>query len=263
MDQNAPDPPAPIPTLQPDQPEPHKLSVWKRKRFKLLVITAVGVTVLALGVGAWKLTSSKKSPNSTANLEPGQNLHDSNSDVPETSDIKQYENGFLGLNLAYPATWTLTEPENKDAVRLESPEFKYQTSTGEQTTGNFRIYVRKGAREADSKYIGRGLAIKPSEKITYSQPVAGQRTETLLSSFGLDSADNFAFFLIAGNFQLNTGESLGPTYGKEAETYIIAGGYSSKDLVDDLATNPVPTDYYSQTNAYKQAVDIIKSLQLH
>jgi len=68
--------------------------------------------------------------------------------------------------------------------------------------------------------------------------------------------------MIAGNFQLNTGETLGPSYGKESETFIVAGGYSAKDLTDDMATNKVPTQGYNQTNAYKQALDIVKSLQL-
>lgn len=243
--------------------KPPKRRPWQSLKPKPLLYIVAGVMLLAVGLAVWKLAGSTKSTTPDTNSTANQQDKSSNNDVPQTSEIKQYENGFLGLNLAYPATWTVSEPESKDAVKLESPQFSYETADEQQVTGNFRVYIRKGAREADSKYIGRGLAIKPSEKITYSQPVTGQRTDTLLSSFGLDSTDNFAFFLIAGNFQLNTGESLGPTYGKEIETYIIAGGYSGKDLVDDLATNPVPSNNYDQTNAYKQAVEIIKSLQLH
>jgi hypothetical protein len=256
--------PAPLPDNSKPTVAPPKHRWLQRFKPKMLIFATAGLVLLAIGLVAWKFTGSKQSADNAERTAPASQTNSGvDSDVPQATDIKQYENGFLGLNLAYPATWTATEPESKDAVRLESPEFNYKTANGEQTAGNFRVYIRKGAREADSKYIGRGLAIKPSEKITYSQPVAGQRTETLISSFGLDSTDNFAFFLIAGNFQLNTGESLGPTYGKELETYIIAGGYSSKDLNDDLATHPVPTANYDQTNAYKQAVEIIKSLQLH
>ena len=68
--------------------------------------------------------------------------------------------------------------------------------------------------------------------------------------------------MVAGNFQLNKGDTLGPDYGKEPETFIVTGGYSSSVLTDDLATNKVPLDSYRQTNAYKQAIAIIKSLKL-
>ncbi len=68
--------------------------------------------------------------------------------------------------------------------------------------------------------------------------------------------------MIAGNFSLQKDESLGPEYGREPETYIIAGGYSSTELTDDLATNQVGLEYFSQTNAYKQAIEILKSLKI-
>jgi hypothetical protein len=147
-------------------------------------------------------------------------------------------------------------------VRLESPDFSYQTTSKGTVTGNFRIYIRKGARTVDGKYIGRGYAFQPSEKLVYAQPALGQRADTYLSLFGLDTPDNFAFFLIAGNYNLNKGDTLGPDYGKEIDTYIIAGGFSAKDQKDDLATNPVSTEMVKISNAYKQAQVILKSLQL-
>src|SRR5690606_36986054 len=130
----------------------------------------------------------------------------------------------------------------------------YETTSKGVVNGNFRVYIRVTAREIDGKYIGRGFAIAPSEPLVYSNPLSTQRKDTYLSAFGLDKTDNFNFFLIAGNFNLKKGDSLGPNFGKEAGTYIIAGGYSSDDLKDDLAMNTVPTDSYSKTEAYKQAI---------
>jgi hypothetical protein len=160
----------------------------------------------------------------------------------------------------HPDGWKASEAGG--GVRLSSPNFTYQTKSGEQVDGNFRIYIRLGAREQDGKYIGRGVAIKSSEELKYSDPLPGQRKTTLLSSFGLDKTDNFGFFLIAGNFELKKGETLGPNYGKEADAFIVTGGYSSDELKDDLATNMMSVDGYDQTNAYKQAVAIVQSLQL-
>ncbi|MDB5164013.1 MAG: hypothetical protein JWS12_631 [Candidatus Saccharibacteria bacterium] len=183
------------------------------------------------------------------------------SDVPDVTGTKKYTNAALSLTLNYPSTWTATDGTD-GGVRFVSPDFTYKTTNKGTLTGNFRIYIRQGARPPDSKYIGRGVAIQPSEQLTYTQPTSSQRKQTYVSFFGLDTADNFAYFFVAGNFNLKKDDTLGPNYGKEADTYIISGGYSAKDLVDDMATNTVPTTSFQTTKAYKQAIDIIKSLQL-
>ena len=164
------------------------------------------------------------------------------------------------LELKYPDNWTVTETTD-NGLRIESPEFSYQTIDKGDVTGYFRIYIRKSARSSDGKYIGRGVALQPSEKLVYSQPTISQRKETSLTLFGLDTTDHFAYFLLTPNFQLNTGETMGPNYGKEIEAYIIGGGYSTKTLTDDLATYKVSKDGLTQKNSYKQAIEIIGSLK--
>ena len=83
-----------------------------------------------------------------------------------------------------------------------------------------------------------------------------------MSLFGLDTHNNFGFFLIAGNFQLNPGDTLGPNYGKEPDTFIVSGGYSDPKLTIDMATHPVDPTYITTSKAYSQAQDILKMLQL-
>ncbi len=239
-----------------------------RRSKKPLFIGLCIVLLAGLAFGGWKLFGSKKPLQQSTSKPSGQNESNQpsqtlNKDVPEAGGTKEYESGFLGVKVTYPDNWTATESENRDSVRIESPAFSYQTVDKGQVSGSFRIYIRKGARAEDSKYIGRGYAIKDSEKLTYSKPSLDQRKETNLSLFGLDKPTNFAFFLIAGNYSLKKGDTLGPNYGKEAETFIIAGGYSAKDLKDDLATNQVSPEMIESSSAYKQAIDILKSLQLH
>jgi hypothetical protein len=241
------------PVPQPGKPKPR----WYLVPIVLLVLGLIGF-------GIWKFVlSDKPKPESNQNTA-SQDSQTSNTptvaDVPDATSTKEYSNGFMGLKLTHPDTWVVTEANN--GVRLESPTFDYQTEAKGKVNGQFRIYIRKGARTNDGTYIGRGYAIQPSEKLTYSNPAPGQRTDTNLTLFGLDEPTNFAFFMIAGNYSLQKGDTLGPGYGKEAETYIIAGGFSEKTLTDDLATNPVNPDLLKTSNAYKQAVEILKSLQL-
>ncbi len=232
--------------------KPRKKLPPLKKPLKLIVIILM---IAVLGFGAWKLFGSKDS-NKTSSPQTKQ----STSEATESSATKEYESAPLSLKLNYPESWKVAEAEG--GVRFTSPNFTYQSVSNEQVDGHFRVYIRQGARDVDGKYIGRGVAIKPSEKLAYSDPLQGQLKTTYLTSFGYDKTDNFAFFLIAGNFNLKTGETLGPNFGNKPEDYIIAGGYSSDELKDDLQMNMVPVDGYDQTDAYKQAVDIVKSLQL-
>jgi len=256
----------PDPTVEhspfPSYPYPKLPPAKGKKPYYWIVLAILAIAILA--IGAWKLLGSNK-PNakptpSTAQTQDIDKI--SAKDVPDATGTKTYDNGYLGVNLTYPDSWVATESDNKDSVRLESPSFSYQAAEKGRIAGNFRIYIRKGARTVDGKYIGRGVAIGPSEKLVYAKPTSGQRSDTNLSLFGLDTPDQFAFFLIAGNFQLNKGDTLGPDYGKEAETFIIAGGFSAPDLKDDLATNSVPITGQQSSNAYKQAIEILKSLRL-
>jgi hypothetical protein len=235
--------------------------------FKKIAIWIGSLAAISLiSYGAFNLYQTSKTKNTSENNQSAtqapspQAINAPNgSDIPAAELTESYSGQDVHVEFTYPKTWKVSEAEA--GLRIESPVFSYPT-TGGQKDGNFRIYIRTGSRAVDGKYIGRGVAIKPSEKLTYKAPAVGQRSDTLLSTFGLDTPDNFAFFLIAGNFQLQKGGSLGPEYGHEAETYIIAGGYSGVDLKEDLATYPVRLDYYASTNAYKQAIEIIKTLKL-
>lgn len=252
----------------PGEPE-RTSSVRKTKKpfptRKLIIVIAI-IALGGIAFGVYKFVWNKDTPassNTSQDTTPETTTQTSSgpTDVPTVSETKTFEGNFPRSELTYPANWTAMETADR-GIRVESPEFSYTLVDGTETTGHFRIYIRQGAREIDSKYIGRGVASLPSEILTYVEPAPGQRTETNLSFFGLDTDDHFAFFFIAGNFTLQKGDTLGPSYGREAETYIISGGYSAKTLADDLATHPVPLEYFNQTSAYAQALDILKSLKL-
>ena len=243
--------------------ERHSITT-KKRRIPLLVII-VGIIILLLAVAPFiylKLhKSTKKTDQTQALTAPIIATPTLAQDVPDSTAIKPYENGPLGLKLSYPDNWKPTNTTDQ-GVRIESPDFTYDTVGKGTVKGNFRIYIRKGARAADSKYIARGVAIATSSALVYVQPALGQRKDTLLTQFGLDTPDNFAFFFVAGNFNLKQGDTLGPNYGKEPETFIVSGGFASADLTDDMATNPVSIELIKTSNAYKQALQILASLQL-
>ncbi len=230
------------------------------RRKKLLILISI-ILVAGVVFTAWKLfkpKSSEKSPNPASQSQP--NPPPQASEIPSTAGKKTHKSSAVGIEFAYPSDWTVSEKDG--GIHVASPQFDYETASGENTTGTFRIYIRKGAREVDSKYIGRGVVIKPSEKLVYTEPAAGQRKDTNLSSFGYDSSDNFAYFLVAGNYELKKDDQLGPNYGKEADAYIIVGGFGSPDLVDDLQFTEMSIDNYTSPPAYQQGIEILKSIKL-
>lgn len=245
----------------PQRPKQHKFA-WK----KLLLISASLLIIGIMGVLGWQYISSRNSPTSSENV-PGAATTNSPEPAPEATDVplvtetKTFKSDHPRVEFTYPSSWSV-ESTPDAGVLVKSPDFSIRLIGEGEKIGHFRIYIRQGARSIDSPYIGSGVAVSPSEALVYTQPAPGQRAETNLTHFGYDTTDHFAYFFIAGNYSLQAGETLGPDYGKEAETYIIAGGYSSADLTDDLAMQRVPLDYYSTTNAYQQALDIIKSLKV-
>ncbi len=258
-----------LPDSEATPPSPPKQSKPVRSRFKVIAIFISGAIIVGMtSYAVWRIFLNNDAEQSaqpaqvTTPQDDSPALTDNNEtdDIPITLASETFKSTTPRLELSHPEDWTVTPSD--DGLRIESPEFTYQTLDKGEVAGNFRIYIRQGARAVDSTYIGRGIAVKPSENLSYTDPATGQREETNLSFFGLDTTDHFAYFLIVGNFVLDTNDTLGPDYGKEPQTYLITGGYSSPELNEDFATNKVSLDYFQSTNAYSQAIEILKSLKL-
>lgn len=232
------------------------------KRFFYLVIFLFVVCILAFA--AWKFIPSKTNSNQTS--QNGQSSSNTQSADPvklalgDTGLSKTYSSDNLSLQLKYPESWTVSEQDS--SIIIKSPAFDMKDKAGAAASTYFKVYIKKGADETDGKYLGRGFAVAPSEKINYSSPAAGQHTTTFLTDFGLDTNDNFAYFVVQGNFQLSKGDTLGPKYASEPDSYLVTGGFATDKQKDGLETIKLPLDSYKQNLAYQTGVDIVKSLQL-
>lgn len=245
-------------------PSPHK----NRKSPPFLLIgLIVAAVIIGAGVAAF-LTMRNGDGEDVATpaveapeTDPEPTPADAEGDATTDFNLEEARSTMPRMEFRYPDTWDLYQQDN--AVWFESPALSFITSAGEQIdNGFFRLYIRQGARDIDSQYIARGIASRSSQQLTYVNPATDQREDTFLQFFGQDSGANTAFIMVSGNFELSPGDTLGPGFGADGESYIIVGGYTSGALEDDLATHPVSSEYFTSTNAYDQAVDIIKSLRL-
>lgn len=251
-----------------DQERPSGSPKFKsKKNFKFPKKLFLGILILIIVAGlafvGWKLFADKEEVAHPQSQQPSNQSQADNSadDGLGSSELdKEYTNDFLRLSFKYPSSWTVNDVD--DAITIKSPDIKYKQNNGMETTGYFKIYIKKGATQSDGKYLGKGYAVANSEKIAYSEPATGQRSETFLTDFGLDTPDNFAYFIVQGNFDLKKGDTLGPSYGKEIDAYLISGGFSSSDQTDNMATNAVGLGTYKSSESYKVAVEIVKSLKI-
>ncbi len=232
----------------------------KRNLKKIIIPVVILIILVACAVAALKLLKKEPAPASQPDSSTTQTTNTEQSNVPSSSGTKTFTAETLAVEFNYPDNWVVTEKEG--TITVKSPTFAYKSADAGTTNGYFRIYIRKSARDVDSKYIGRAVAIQPTEKITYTNPATSQRKQTELSYFAYDEPTNFAFMMITPGFNLQKSETLGAKYGKEAEAYIIVGGYSGDDNKDDLSFHSVALANITSADVVKQATEIFKSLKV-
>ena len=245
-------------------PSPHK----DRKKPPFILIGLVAAAII-IGAGAAAFITTRNGDNEPAPVTEAPSADEvdeiessaGSDDITAEFSLEQGRSNNPRMEFTHPDTWSLFEQDG--GVWFDSPALSFTTTDGQEITdGFFRLYIRQGARDVDSQSIARGVASRSSKPLTYDNPATDQREDTLLQFFGLDNGANTAFILVSGNFNLSSGDTLGPGFGADGESYIIVGGYTSDALEDDLATHPVNSEFFTSTNAYDQALGIIKSLRL-
>lgn len=247
-----------------EQIPPIRPKISKRKILTKIGFLILGLLVLAgLAFAAWRFVSkddTQSQTTGTTTVTETENTGDESEELSDTDLSQTYKSDFLLLEFKHPIAWKVTEGSN--FILVKSPNFNLQDKNGAQINAHFKIYIKKGASPVDGSYLGKGYAVAASEKIKYTEPAAGQRPETNLTNFGLETPDNFAYFVVQGNFELMQGDTLGPKFAAEPDSFLIAGGFGSDDQTDGLATKILSSDTFSENSAYKIGVEIIKSLKL-
>lgn len=238
-----------------------KSIIFRRLGFGLLIIIALAV----VGVAAWKLIPSKNNGQKTAPTSQNQPQTSPaaspiNLALGDTHLTQAYSSDILNLEFKYPQGWKVTEQDG--SILVKSPAFDLQDKSGSTASSYFKVYIKRGATEADGKYLGRGYAVAPSEKLEYSDPAVGQRKTSFLTDFGLDTATNFAYFIVEGNFNLDKGDTLGPKFASEPDSFLLGGGFATDQQKDGLETLQLSVDSYKQNLAYQTGVQIVQSIQL-
>lgn len=228
---------------------------------KYLIITSILIIIFAAaGFAAWKflLTDSNQTADQPVSETESQNEAANGSSLSELT--QEYTSDRLLIDFKYPTDWKVDE--NSGEIIVYSQEAEITDVSGEAVSAEFRLLIKQGAEETDSEYLGHGFVIKKSKPIKYTDPAAGQRKKSFVTDFGLDSSDNFAYFIVQGNFELEKDETLGPDFAKEADAILISGGFYSKDSKGKTKLVSLDPETYQLDEAYLSAIEIVKTLRL-
>lgn len=253
----------------PGAQESHMKNPKQKKTFKLskkIVFFFIAVLLLTLIALAWIFIPPKDQAGQNKPAENQQPVNSeqltqqTNKDGLSAELSESYTNDFLRITFKYPKSWKITD-EN-DIIMAKSPISSYKLKDGTDKEGFFKFYIKKQAKPDDGKYLGQGYAVDASQKISYTQPQTGQRPTTFLTNFGLNTPDNFAYFIIQGNYNLKKGETLGPNYANEVDDFLISGGFGTVEKQKPLETDLLALDSFADNQEYKTAIEIVKSLQI-
>lgn len=225
---------------------------------KYIIVTAVlTIVIFAAGFAVWKFLIHEDQ------VDPVASEDRSVSEITEESAnelSQQYVSDRMMIDVKHPSNWKATEENNK--IEIFSPETEVLDAEGNKLPAVFKVFIKLGAERSDSEYLGRGFAVKKSEPISYEDPALNQRKDSLVTGFGLDSSDHFAYFVVQGNFNLKKNESLGGEFAGKADEILVSGGFYSEESEDRTKLVAMSPDSYSSNELYKTAIEIIKTLRL-
>lgn len=228
---------------------------------KYLIVALILIVVSsAAGFAAWKLLLAKSNPTAANTVSETENQNEAPAENTLNDLTQEYTSDRLLVDIKYPAAWKAEEDAGE--IIVYSPETEVTAANGETVPVEFKVLIKQGADKTDSEYLGRGFAVEKSEPIKYNDPATGQRQKTFVTNFGLDSSDNFAYFIVQGNFNLKKDETLGPDFAGEADAILVSGGFYSKDSEDKTKLISLDPDNYKSDETYLTAIEIVKTLRL-
>ncbi len=121
--------------------------------------------------------SSSNSSTSTPTPAPTNNNKSSN----PSSGTKDYTSDNLKVAFSYPNSWTVDD-SGDGKLAVTSPSMELTDASGQKQTGEVVLKVENQASADMSDFKkGSAAAVLDSEKITYSNPAAGQRANSYIS----------------------------------------------------------------------------------
>lgn len=172
----------------------------KGKRRKKSIFIVIALVLVAGGAAAYFLTKPKKTAEMTQ--APAQTTQ-----APEAELVTSTEN-FVSpsfrLSFDHPTNWKVDEiPASADTsaeIVVRSPTIKLKDAEGKEVSAQVMLRIRPKSNKLTDIAEGANIvALRPSEKISYSQPSSQQRGETFLTYLQHTGAGLDAVYITGDN----------------------------------------------------------------
>lgn len=158
-------------------PRKSKKSWWKWLVAGVILAGLAGAAVYFFVLKSDGADKKKAAPtdsaqtNAPSGSEPQQNA---------TITTKHHQSPTFGLEFDYPDDWTVTD-DASGKLTVKSPSMQLKGASGKTVTGQIVFTIQSKQDKLKEFDGGNGLAVRESEKLTYTKPTASQRAQTYLS----------------------------------------------------------------------------------
>lgn len=176
----------PDPTPDHTEPEPpvdfvqraNEYAVSRKGRPYGKIIFILLVLILAAAAVYWfGFKENKQAANSSASSNKQSSGQAASSASQSTT---HYDSPNFNLSFDYPSTWKVKD-EGGGELTVTSPPMSMTDSLNQSTTGKIVMTIRSKARPLTEFGDGNAIAIRQSDKITYTKPTSTQRHNTYIS----------------------------------------------------------------------------------
>jgi hypothetical protein len=96
---------------------------------------------------------------------------------------KHHQSANFSLEFDYPENWTVTD-DGSGKLTVKSPTMPLKSASGKAVSGQVTVTIQGKQAELKEFKGGNGLAVRESDKLTYTKPTSSQRAQTYLSFVG-------------------------------------------------------------------------------
>jgi hypothetical protein len=179
------------------------------------------------------------------------------------SKLLHYTSKPLKVEFDYPVDWRIQSSADNKWASLTSPDFDFTDSTGKADRGKISMRI-----ESDPNYFGfiadSDTATIASQKLTYANPVSGQRKDTYVSFASYeDSATGFQFAFVSGNLFYNKGAQLNTKNYVSINPHVSLYVDNCHQGCQALSAASIDLKTWQTEPEMLKAQDLIKSLRIN
>lgn len=130
---------------------------------------------------------------------------------PTTVATTHYDSSNFNLGFDYPQKWTVTDVAGSGQLTISSTPMQLKDVNGKTYTGQIVVEFRNKQSQLTEFAKGNAVAVRTSDKISYSKPSSVQRADTYISFLNYASSTSSTSLdavYVTGDYGYQTGQAV-------------------------------------------------------